>query len=239
MTLNASKVNNNSKPQQPIEPGSYPARLVQVIDLGLQPQEYQGETKDPQNEIMTTYELTDEFMKDEDGNDIEDKPRWVSETFALHSLNSDRAKSTKRYYALDPDARYNGDWSQLVETPATVVLINKAGKGKNAGKVFTNITEVSAMRPKDASRLPALKNEPKVFSMEEPDVELFLSFPEFIQNKIKAGLEFKGSKLDDLLQNHKGGEKKEAPKKAEPKGEVDDSIPFDDDALMDNDDGNW
>ncbi len=39
---------------------------------------------------------------------------------------------------------------------------------------------------------------------------MFLSLPTWVQDKIKGGLEFKGSKLDNLLQNHKGTEKKEA-----------------------------
>lgn len=229
MTLKSSNAASGSKPQEPIDPGSYPGRLVQVIDLGLQPQKFENEEKPPKNEITTTYELSDEFMKDEDGNDIEDKPRWVSETFTLNSLNSDRAKSTARYYALDPEAKFNGDWSELLETPASITIINKAGTGKNKGKVYNNIATVSAMRPKDASRMPALKNPPKFFDMDNPDVELFLSLPDFIQAKIRSGLEFEGSKLDNLLQNQKSGTKKEAKKEEL----VEDSLPVEDE------DGNW
>lgn len=223
MGLNANNVPTGGTRQEPIEPGSYPSRLVQVIDLGLQPQVYQGETKEPKPEILTTYELSDEFMKDEEGNEIKDKPRWLSETFTLNSLNSDRAKSTQRYYALDPDARVGGDWSQLLGTPATITVINKAGSGKNKGKIFNNIATVSSMRPKDAQRLPELVNDAKFLDLDNPDVELFLTLPQFIQDKIKNGLEFDGSKLDVLLQNHKGAEKKEEPKKAkQPEPEVDD-----------------
>jgi hypothetical protein len=192
------------KAQEPIDPGTYPGQTVQIIDLGLQAQVYLGETKDPKNEIMTTYELADEFMKDEEGNDIEDKPRWVSETFTLNSLNSDKAKSTQRYYALDPNVKYDGDWSKLLGVPASITIVNKPGKGKNAGKVYNNIGNVSAMRPRDAERLPKLKNDPKFFTLDDPDVEVFLSLPTWVQDKIKGGLEFKGSKLDNLLQNHKG-----------------------------------
>lgn len=230
MTLKSSNAPSSSKPQEPIDPGSYPGRLVQVIDLGLQPQKFENEEKPPKNEIMTTYELADEFMKDEEGNDIEDKPRWVSETFTLNSLNSDRAKSTARYYALDPEAKYDGDWSQLLETPASITIINKAGSGKNKGKVYNNIATVSAMRPKDASRMPELKNPAKFFDMDNPDVDLFLSLPDFIQAKIRSGLEFEGSKLDKLLQSQKG---KSTDKKTKKEEVVEDSIPTEDE------DGNW
>ena len=234
MTLKSSNAPSNSKPQEPIDPGSYPGRLVQVIDLGLQPQKFENEEKPPKNEIMTTYELADEFMKDEEGNDIEDKPRWVSETFTLNSLNSDRAKSTARYYALDPEAKYEGDWSQLLETPASITIINKAGSGKNKDKVYNNIATVSAMRPKDASRMPELKNPAKFFDMDNPDVDLFLSLPDFIQAKIRSGLEFEGSKLDNLLASHKGKPADKKAKKEEKTEEsVEDSLPTEDE------DGNW
>ena len=229
MTLKTNEApTSGGKAQEPIDPGTYPSQVVQIIDLGLQPQVYLGETKDPKNEIMVTYELADEFMKDEEGNDIEDKPRWVSETFPLHSLNSDKAKSTQRYFALDPNVKHDGDWSKLLETPASLTIVNRAGKGKNAGKVYNNVGAVSAMRPRDADRLPKLKNDAKFFTLDDPDVEVFLTFPDWIQDKIKKGLEFKGSQLDKLLQNHKGGEKKKEAAK------VDDEIPTDDDDKGEN-----
>lgn len=230
MTLKTNEVPSSGKAPDPIEPGTYPGRLVQVIDLGLQPQTYNNETKEPKIEIMTTYELSDEFMKDENGDDVEDKPRWVNESFTLNSLNSDRAKSTARYYALDPDAKFDGDWSKLLGTPASITIVQNAGKGKNKGRVYNNISSVSTMRARDAQRLPELKNEAKFFDQDDPDVEVFLSFPTFIQDKIKAGLNFDGSKLDDLLQKHKGSEKKETKNE-----KVDDDIPFDED----KDESNW
>ena len=226
MTLKANEVPRTGKSQEPLDPGSYPSRLVMVLDLGLQPQTYNGETKDPKIEIMTTYELSDEFMKDDEGNELKDKPRWQSETFTLNSLNSDKAKSTQRYLALDPNLEHDGDWSKLLGTPATITVVNNAGKGKNKGKVFNNIASVSTMRAKDADKLPPLVNDARYFDMDNPDVELFLTLPQFVQDKIKGGLEFKGSKLDELLKNHKG-EKKET--KAE--------VPEPED--KENDDGNW
>ena len=95
MALKAPQGNGgNFVPQANIEPGTYPGRLVQVIDFGLQPQRpFKGQDKPPAYELGTTYELVDEFMKDENGEDIEDKPRWVSESFPFHSLAADKAKN--------------------------------------------------------------------------------------------------------------------------------------------------
>jgi len=131
--LNASKIQSNNKrtPVEPLEPGTYPARVVQIIACGLQEQRpYKGEPKPPVQELHVTYEFLDEFLKDEDGNEIEDKPRWLSETFGFHSLDSDLAKSTKRYFALDPEKEYGGDWSQLLGAPCMVTIIQKPSEAR-------------------------------------------------------------------------------------------------------------
>ena len=198
--LNAKHVpmtgGNTSRPPA-LEPGAYPARLVQVILLGIQKQNpYQGQEKPPTLEMMLTYEFLDEFMKDEDGDDITDKPRWLSETLPLHNLAADKAKSTKRYYALDPNDEHDGDWSELVTKPCIVNVINKEGTGKNAGRVYENISNVSAMRPKEAAKAPELVNPTKVFDFYNPDMEVFNALPEWLQNKMKEAVDFEGSALD-------------------------------------------
>jgi len=244
--LNAKKIPNANRgpAPDPIEPGSYPARVVQIIDLGLQTQRpYKGEEKKPAYEIMVTYELVDEFLKDEDGNDNPEKPRWISETFPFHSLEADRAKSTARYMALDPQLVYDGDWTQLLETPCMVNVIQNAGSGKNAGKVFNNVASISSMRPKEAARLAQLVNEAKYVSLDDDNTEKFLSLPEWIQDKIKEGLEYEGTVLARALERHKGKNEEKVEEEADvvekPKGKkqervVDDSIPFDEPEAEEN-----
>lgn len=224
MALNARKVKNNSGPKAPlIDEGAYPARLQGVVDCGLQPQEFKGESKSPKNEIWTTYELSDEFMPDEDGNPDEAKPRWFSEFIPLNNLDSDKARSTKRYYALDPNEEEEGDWAKLLENPVIVTIV--------VNKEYNNIGGTSAMRPKEAAKLPKLINPSRLFSMDSPDLEVFLSLPNFVQDKIKGGLEFEGSALDKLLKDHKGEKKTESKKTERKTREVveEDEIPFEKD----------
>ena len=104
MSLNGNKPTNAKRVEQPlIEADVYPARLVQLIDLGLQAQRpYQGKDKPPVQEVMFTYELVDVFMVNEEGKEQEDKPRWVTETLPFYGLFADKATSTKRYKAFDP-----------------------------------------------------------------------------------------------------------------------------------------
>ena len=185
MGLNAKKVahtgGNKGPAQEAIEPGTYPVRVAQVIDLGLQPQRpYQGQEKPPAYEIMITYEFLDEFCVDENGNEDEDKPRWLSETLPLRSLQAEKAKSTQRYYALDPNEDLEGDFTQLVGVAANASIVQNAGKGKNAGKTYNNVQALSAMRSKDAAKAPELKNEGKVLDLDAPDITIFQSLPDWL-----------------------------------------------------------
>lgn len=210
MALNGNKIPGKKFDRpDPLEPGSYPARIVQIIGLGLQEQRpFKGEEKDPAYELYVTYECLDEFLKDKDtGEELEDKPRWISETFPLYSLSSDKANSTKRYYAIDPEEAHGGDWGKLAESPVVITVVhNKVTSGKYAGRVFENIAGVSSMRPKDAAKAAPLKNPAKVFDADEPDMGVFLSLPEWLQTKIKENLNYEGSKLEALLKKSKKDE---------------------------------
>jgi hypothetical protein len=232
MALKAPKGGNNKDfVEQPVlEPDVYPARLVQIIDLGLQAQrEYQGKAKPPAQEIMLTYELVDCFMVDAEGEELEDKPRWISETLPFYGLFADKAKSTQRYHAFDPDEEWEGDFSQAIGMPCNVtIVVNKKGD-----KVYTNVANVAPMSAKKAEKLTGLKNDPKVFDLDEPDMEIFKALPKWIQDKITSNLNFKGSTLEGLLGDapaKKEEKKAPAPKK---KAEQEDP-PFEPDDQDDN-----
>lgn len=206
MSLNANDYKGNSNSTPAMEPGAYPARLVIIAGLGLQEQrEFKGEAKPPQYELQLVYEMLDEFLQDEDGNDIEDKPRWVWENFPIYGLGSERAKSTQRYYAIDPKEEFEGDWSKLIATPVMVTITKDEGKGKNKGRTYNNVSAVSTMRDKEAAKAPDLVNTPLVFDFDNPDVDVFEKLPDSIQKKIKSGLEYDGSKLQALLEDKSEG----------------------------------
>lgn len=209
-----------------LEAGGYPARLVQVVDLGLQKQVYREQVKKPARMIYTTYELNDEFMKDEEGEDVEDKPRWLSEQFALYSLEVDRATSTSRYNALDPTNEFDGDWEQVISAPVTLSI---AKYKKQNGEWGNKIDGSSPMRKKDAARMEGLKNDPVVWALEDPSVEVFTKFPNWLQEKIVSNLEFKGSvlqeRLDEAGVEYTIKQNKEEDQNDE-QDDLDDEIPF-------------
>ena len=208
-----------------LDAGNYPARVVRIVDLGIQAQApYQGKEKPPAHIVDFTYELNDEFMIDKDGNPDESKPRWVSEQFALNPPSSDLAKSTKRAHAIDPNNEHDYDITQYLGMPCVVGLVQKEYKGKT----YNNIGSVGVIRPKEAAKMEPLKNEPTLFVLDDPDMDVFGKFPQWLQDKIKDNLEFEGSELQKRL----GGGKKPAKAKKEEvvEEQVDGDEPEGDDA---------
>lgn len=192
--------------QEAMEAGTYACRVVQVLDLGLQPQRpYQGQEKPPAYSMSLTYEFVDEFCKDKEGNDDETKPRWLSEDMPLHSLEAELAKSTKRYNAIDPQGVHDGDFAMLASMGCMVTI---TAKKNQKGELRNYISSVSAMRAKDLAKIPELVNDAKVFLMDDPDLEVLGSLPDWLQDKIKSNLEFAGSILEKALA---GGGSKGAP----------------------------
>lgn len=225
MSLNAKKAGSttNRAPQPVIEPGVYPARLAQIIDLGVQAQRpYKGKDKPPVQEIMLTYELVDCFMVDEDGNDLEDKPRWVSETLAFYGLFADKAKSTQRYHAFDPNEEFGGEWAKAAGMPINATLVNNA----SGDKVYTNVANVAAMRPRDAKACPEMRNPVRVFDLDAPDMEVFNALPEWLQGKIKQNLNFTGSPLDAALNGKRAAPAKQKAPEPAPEDEENEDLPY-------------
>ncbi len=204
MTLDASKLPKMGKKFELTARGNYPARVVAIVDLGVQPQKpWKGKEKTPRNEIMLTYELVTEFLKDEDGNDMLDKPRWHSETMGFLPLSAERAKSTQRYEVFDPDhSLYEGKFANILTLPCTITIVHN--KALN-GNTYANVGAVAP--PMKGYEIPPLINEPYIFDRNAPDMDVWERLPEWLQKKIKGSLDFHSTALAKEL----GEEKEEVP----------------------------
>lgn len=224
------KQSGGQKLQSPIlDADNYPARLVQVIDLGLQKNFFDPEKIN--HEVMLTYELTTEFCLDEKGEPVEDKPRWISETIniidlpigmSVEELYQDqyrgKSKMVLRARAFDPKGKLDFDFTEMVGLPCAVTVVQKK---KKDGSPKNEVGAVTS--PMKGLQIAELVNPPKVFILDEPDMEVFESSPDFLKDKIKANLEFAGSPLEALLNGEKPAKKEEkAPKpEKEPEPQVD------------------
>lgn len=200
--------------QADIEEGSYNCRVVEIIEMGLQPQRaHKGKVKPPVDHIRITYELGDEFMVDEDGEEMLDKPRWYSEEMPFYGVGMDMAKCNKRLKAIDPENKADGDWSKLVGAPVVVTFIVNV----KPEKTYVNVASASVMKKKDVLKQPKLQNPPKVFDIDDPDMEMFGELPNWLQDKIKGNLNFKGSPLEKAVNGEVVDEEEEVEEEVVPK----------------------
>ena len=191
---NINNIPKSPAQQRPlIEAGQQLARIVQVIDLGLQTQRpFKGEEKGPAYEVYLTFEFPDQRI--EIGG--ESKPMWKSTRFKLSS--DDRSTCFKWYNRLDPKGLQGGEWTKLVDTPCIAFVAHAQGKGKNANRTFDNVTDVMAVM-KGLTVAP-LENPSVTFDLTKPNEDVFKAFPDWLQNVIKENLEYDGSKLQRMLE---------------------------------------
>jgi hypothetical protein len=224
LNLSQQEYSPARRPQRLLKVASYPGRVVGIIDLGVQERRaYEGKAKPPCQMAFIQYELSHEFLEDEEGNPDETKPLWLGEQIPLLSLKSERATSTKRCKTFDPMNEHNGDLTKMLASPCSILVAHSSKEGV----VRHKIGDVGALAQMPGYVQPALRNPPRIFELSNPDLEVFNSLPEWMQTLIKGNLNYAGSKLEALL-----GEGTTSAKSApapEPETPAVDSIPFDDD----------
>jgi hypothetical protein len=166
--------------EQPPE-GVHLARIVGLTNLGHQPGfTWAGGEAEDAFKFEITYELVATKMKD-------DRNFWVSEEVT----NTDNEKGKLRHRIVSTGSNFD-NIEGLVGKPVMVTLeMNAKGYPK-----VTNVAGVPSGLP-----VPSLENETQIFDIyaSPSQKDLFLSFPEFKQNKIRSALDFNETQLSKDL----------------------------------------
>lgn len=185
-----------------LEAAPYNARILQVVDLGLQPGS--AEYPDPKHKLEITFELQDECMVDKEGVEIEGKPATFSMEIAYQPDGYMHEKSGiyKFYMAINPEMDKGP--AELLDIPCTVIMAQKIRKsGKQKGEAYSAVASVAPMKAKDVAKATPLVGEPLFFDLSEPVFEDWARLTKgnqyAQQDKIKASLEFMTSPLAALL----------------------------------------
>jgi len=165
-----------------VEDGTYPARIVQIIDLGMQLQ-YDWQTQEQKfyddgnpvvkPEVIITYEFPTETVEIKG----ETKPRWLGKTYTL-SLH-EKAALTNLLKVIGGGSTNVGD---LLGKPAGVTVGSTSG-----GKA--KIAAVNALMA--GVVVPELVNPSVLFDADEPDMEALAKMPEWIRVKITGSESWK------------------------------------------------
>ena len=159
----SSNGGNSQKMEAPLlTAGGYPARLREIVDLGLQPGS--RDFPEPQLKMSLVFECLDEFMRDEEGKELLNEPRVFDYEISYNAdgYMSERSNIFKVMQALGGFAK---PLQELLGTPCTISLIQKGTKA-DAAKKYNKVTGVTAMREKDVEKAEPLKGETFFFSLD-------------------------------------------------------------------------
>ena len=197
--------------------GSHLARCYRIVDVGTQKSEYQGQVK-YLRKVMLGWEI---HGVNDDGTPIKMKD---GRPFAMFK-NYTMSWSDKATLRIDLQAWRGKPFSaeemrrfDLKTVLGAWCMLNVVERQGNDGKMYVNVANISPVPAmiKQAG-LPAAINKNEMFSLSEPDMEMFNTFSDSLKKKIQASPEW------EKLQNKP---KQTASAPALDDGFIDDDIPF-------------
>lgn len=171
----------------PVEPGTYFAVCIGVVDLGEQEVTYNGKTRYT-NQLQIIFELPEELIE----IDGEQQPRWLSRKFTV----SASAKGSLRPFIEAWQGKKFSD-----EAFADFELFDLAGRAALLSVVlsedgqYANIASAAAI-PKGMPA-PKAKSELITYDVEAWDDAAFEKLPEYLQELIRKSTQYRKAHLPD------------------------------------------
>lgn len=172
--------------------GSYVARCYRMIDIGTQPGFTDADK--PQRKVWIYWEL----LEDEDGEPVrmkDERPFSVSEKYTLSispKANLRKALDAWRGIAFTEDEAEAFDITKLLGTYCRVQVVHN----ESGGKTYANVGSVGFTKKK-----PEGINETSWWSVEDPDMEMFEKFPDWLKEKIQQSHEWREKQFEEDKQN--------------------------------------
>ncbi len=195
MAINAS---DNGKKRELTPAGAYPARCYQMIHLGTNKENINGEDK-MLNKVRISWELPTELkiFDSEKG----EQPLIISKEFTL----SMHEKATLRKML----ASWRGkDFSEdeckgfdITKLLGVVCMINVIHKQSKQGNEYADISSITPL-PKGYECPPQI-NKNVLWEYDNPDFVLLETLPDFIKDRIKTSEEY--AKLQAPQEQHMNG----------------------------------
>lgn len=173
----------------PVPTGMHLARCYRIIDLGTQKSEYMGNVKQL-HKMMLQFEVHGEDAEGNPTVTAKGDPMTVSKNFTVTlAEKSTLRKDLQSWRGRDftPDELRGFELKNVLGQWAMITVVET----ENNGNTYTNISNINPVPAAiKKNGLPDGKNELKIFSIDEPDMELFESFSDNLKNKIRQSPEW-------------------------------------------------
>lgn len=160
------------KPREQAPEGTHTAILYQIIDMGTQKREFNGDVKYIPT-VRFTWELCEEKM-------LDGRPFAVSREYTakIHE-KAEICKMVKSWKGIIPDGKYNF-FSLLGEACNISIVHNEKG--------YPAITAIAPL--KKSEKAPARHNQTQKLWLREFNQQVFDSLPDFLKEKIRLSPEY-------------------------------------------------
>jgi len=174
---------------KPVPAGSHLGRCWRIIDLGSQKVEYMGETK-VQRKIMIGWEL---FGEDDDGAPLktdDGKPMSIFKQYTLSWSENANLRKDLQAWRGKPWTDAEANRFDLKTVLGAFCMLNVIVTNKN-GKTYSNVGGISPVPAMMKSAgLPNGVNKTQLFTIADPDMDVFDSLSNHIKQKIEGSPEW-------------------------------------------------
>lgn len=197
--------------------GNALAVLVGVVQLGKQPQEYQGKAKDPMDEVQLTFALVGGLGRNGEKYVNEDGTPYILNVFPLAMQRNEKARAFRAFQKMNW-RKTAKDFPQLIGQAFFLPITQKERSATDKTMVSRpDLTGIlPPINPMDGQPFPVPQVDMKHFKMflwERPTLEMWDSLyvegsfddgntKNIQQATIAAALNFQGSPIQTLLLQH-------------------------------------
>ena len=198
----------------PVPPGMHLARCYRIVDLGTQKSEYQGQVK-YLHKAMLQFEVHGEDEKGKPLVTSKGDPLSISKNYTLSLAEKATLRiDLKNWRGRDftPEELRGFELKNVLGAWAMLSVAKDVG---NNGKEYTNIMSVNSVPvPIKKAGLPEGVNKLAMFTIMNPDMDLFETFSNNLKEKIKASPEWESNSKREVAKSGSGFE------------DLNDDIPF-------------
>lgn len=174
------------------KPGGHIASLVGIIDVGVQDGgSWQGKPKPPCGQVLFVCELSDDTVV------IDDVEQNRVFTIKALAKSGDKAKMTKILSVIDPTGAHA---SNLATALGSSFILNLKEEPRQDGQPGTVVKFDSMMPLLPGMPTPVIQTPLFAFDQDNPDMGVFMnSLHPWMRETVKAGLQYKGSQLEQMV----------------------------------------
>jgi hypothetical protein len=198
----------------PAPQGVHLAICVQLIDLGTQPPHPNSPYGKSSHRVLIGWELCNE--KNEDGNPMLVWKEYTVSLFDQSHMYKDLVSWRGRAFSAEELEAF--DLKNILGKPCQLQIIHEKGKGLNSNKTYSRVERIMACTK--SQEIPKQVNETILYDIDNHDPEVFSTFSERNQERIKQSAEWKA------LHNGGSGFDKANSELQEAAEEEKDNIPF-------------